>query len=147
MNFCFWIHCTIISRGPKLWVRKLGRAGEKEKKKNGLGQKRILLMERDSQSVGQREVQGVRTPRAPLGTDRLFNKALSRAEEKRLRCLRGKLGRVAGLRIGGGNGNPLQYSCLGNPMDRVAWRATFCGIARVGHNLATKAPQLDLKLD
>ena len=25
---------------------------------------------------------------------------------------------------GGGNGNPLQYSCLGNPMDRGAWRAT-----------------------
>ena len=24
---------------------------------------------------------------------------------------------------GGGNGNPLQYSCLGNPMDRGAWRA------------------------
>ena len=26
---------------------------------------------------------------------------------------------------GGGNGNPLQYSCLGNPMDRAAWQATF----------------------
>ena len=25
---------------------------------------------------------------------------------------------------GGGHGNPLQYSCLGNPMDRGAWRAT-----------------------
>ena len=25
---------------------------------------------------------------------------------------------------GAGNGNPLQYSCLGNPMDRGAWRAT-----------------------
>ena len=25
---------------------------------------------------------------------------------------------------GGGNGNPLQYSCLGNPMDRVALQAT-----------------------
>ena len=25
---------------------------------------------------------------------------------------------------GEGNGNPLQYSCLGNPMDRRAWRAT-----------------------
>ena len=27
----------------------------------------------------------------------------------------------------GGNGNPLQYSCLGNPMDRGAWRATPWG--------------------
>ena len=25
---------------------------------------------------------------------------------------------------GGGNGNPLQYSCLGNPMDRGAWQVT-----------------------
>jgi len=28
---------------------------------------------------------------------------------------------------GEGNGNPLQYSCLGNPMDRGAWRATVHG--------------------
>ena len=31
---------------------------------------------------------------------------------------------------GEGNGNPLQYSCLGNPMDRGAWRATVHGVAR-----------------
>ena len=30
---------------------------------------------------------------------------------------------------GEGNGNPLQYSCLENPMDRGAWRATFHGVA------------------
>ena len=41
---------------------------------------------------------------------------------------------------GGGNGNPLQYSCLGNPMDRGAWLATAQRVARVKHNLATKAP-------
>ena len=28
------------------------------------------------------------------------------------------------------NGNPLQYSCLGNPMDREAWRATVPGVAK-----------------
>ena len=28
---------------------------------------------------------------------------------------------------GGGNGNPVQYSCLENPMDRRAWRATVHG--------------------
>ena len=28
---------------------------------------------------------------------------------------------------GEGNGNPLQYSCLGNPMDRGAWRLKFMG--------------------
>ena len=30
----------------------------------------------------------------------------------------------AGRSHGGGHGNPLQYSCLENPMDRGAWRAT-----------------------
>ena len=30
----------------------------------------------------------------------------------------------------GGNGNPLQYSCLENPMDRGAWQATVHGVAK-----------------
>ena len=32
--------------------------------------------------------------------------------------------------IGGGNGNPLQYSCLENPMDRGAWQATVHGVPK-----------------
>ena len=31
---------------------------------------------------------------------------------------------------GGGNGNPLQYSSLGNPMDRRAWWATVHGVSK-----------------
>ena len=31
---------------------------------------------------------------------------------------------------GGGNGNPLQHSCLGNPMDRGAWGATVHEVAK-----------------
>ena len=31
---------------------------------------------------------------------------------------------------GEGNGNPLQYSCLGNPMDRGAWSATVHEVAK-----------------
>ena len=31
---------------------------------------------------------------------------------------------------GGGNGNPFQYACLENPMDRGAWRATVRGVAK-----------------
>ena len=31
---------------------------------------------------------------------------------------------------GEGNGKPLQYSCLGNPMDRGAWRATGHGVTK-----------------
>ncbi|KAB0340793.1 hypothetical protein FD754_022823 [Muntiacus muntjak] len=41
---------------------------------------------------------------------------------------------------GEGNGNPLQYSCLENPMDRGAWQATVHGVARIRHNLVTKPP-------
>ena len=36
------------------------------------------------------------------------------------------LGRSSGI----GLGNPLQYSCLENPMDRRAWRATVHGVAK-----------------
>ena len=41
------------------------------------------------------------------------------------------LGSVPGLRRspGGGHGNPLQYSSLGNPMDTRAWWATVHGVA------------------
>ena len=43
------------------------------------------------------------------------------------------------LRVfGEGNGSPLQYSCLENPMGRGAWGATVHGVARVGHDLVTK---------
>ena len=44
----------------------------------------------------------------------------------------GDTGLIPGLgrSSGGGNGNPLQYSCLGNPMDRGAWRGTVHGITK-----------------
>ena len=35
-----------------------------------------------------------------------------------------------GRSLGGGNGNPLHYSCLGNPMDREAWWATVHGVEK-----------------
>ena len=45
-----------------------------------------------------------------------------------------------GKASGGGNGNPLQHSCLENLMKRGGWRATVHGVARVGHDLATELP-------
>ena len=42
---------------------------------------------------------------------------------------------VPAMPPGEGNGNPLQYSCLGDPMDREAWWA------RVRHDLANKQQQ------
>ena len=44
-------------------------------------------------------------------------------------CPAGHLGSVSGLGRcpGGGHGNPLQYSCLENPMDKGTWRAAVHG--------------------
>ena len=46
----------------------------------------------------------------------------------------------SGTSPGEGNGNPLQYSCLENPMNRGAWWTTVHGVTRVGRNLVTKPP-------
>ena len=48
----------------------------------------------------------------------------------------GDLGSIpgSGRSPGEGNGNPLQYSCLENPMDRGVWWATVHGVPRVGHD-------------
>ena len=43
------------------------------------------------------------------------------------------LGRSPGV----GSGNPLQYSCLGNPMERGAWRATVHGVTKSLIQLST----------
>ena len=58
-------------------------------------------------------------------------------------CKAGDLGLIPGSRRspGAGNGNLLQNSCLGNPIDRGAWRAIVFGVTRVRHDLAAK-PQL-----
>ena len=47
-------------------------------------------------------------------------------------CNAGDLGSIPGLgrSPGGGNGNPLQYSCLENSMGRRAWKPTAYGVAK-----------------
>ena len=51
---------------------------------------------------------------------------------KNLPANAGDEGSIPGLRRspGEGNGNPLQYSCLGNPMDRGTWQATVHRITK-----------------
>ena len=58
-------------------------------------------------------------------------------------CNAGDVGSIPGLGRSPGerNGNPLQYSCLENSMDRGAWWVTVCGVARVRQDLATKQQQ------
>ena len=47
----------------------------------------------------------------------------------------GDAGSISGLgrSPGEGNGNPPQYSCLGNPMERGAWQAKVHGVVRHAH--------------
>ena len=54
------------------------------------------------------------------------------SEVKASACNTGELGSIPGLgrSPGEGNGNPLQYSCLENPMDRGAWWAILQGVAK-----------------
>ena len=49
-----------------------------------------------------------------------------------------------GANPGERNGNPLQYSCLGNLKDRETWWATVHGIPRVGHDLMSEKQQKQL---
>ena len=47
-----------------------------------------------------------------------------------------------------GNDNPLQYSCLGNPMNREAWWAIVHGInKKIEHDLVTKQQQFLIQRD
>ena len=60
------------------------------------------------------------------------------SEGKASTCNAGDLGSIpgSGRSPGGGNGNPLQYSCLENPMDGGAWRATVHGVAKSRRRLS-----------
>ena len=56
-------------------------------------------------------------------------------------CQAGDVDLIPGLGRfpGEGNGNPLQYSCLGNPMDRGAWRAIAFGVKKELDTLSPRA--------
>ena len=54
------------------------------------------------------------------------------SDGKESACIAGDLGLIpgSGRSPEEGNGNPLQYSCLENPMDKEAWRATVHSVAK-----------------
>ena len=58
------------------------------------------------------------------------------SESKESACNAGDLGSIpgSGRSPREDNGNPLQYSCLKNPMDRGAWQATVLESQRIGHD-------------
>ena len=55
------------------------------------------------------------------------------SDGKESACNAGDWGWIPGLGTvpGEGNGNPLQYSCLGNPMGRGVWQATVHGVTKI----------------
>ena len=66
-------------------------------------------------------------------------------KESACQCRRRRFDPWVGNIPKGGQDNPLQYSCLGNPVDRGAWRATVHGFTRVRQDLVTKQQQHQLR--
>ena len=68
-------------------------------------------------------------------------KTLGGSDGKESACSEGEMGAIPGLgrSCGGGNGNSLQSSCLGNPMDRQAWSATVTSQTRLRDKTTTAA--------
>ena len=60
----------------------------------------------------------------------------------------GDVGLIPGLgrSCGEGNGHPLQHPCLGNPMDRGAWRVTVHGVTKEFQQLVDKTPYMCLSI-
>ena len=67
---------------------------------------------------------------------------------KQSACQAGDTGLITGLgrSSGEGNRNPLQYSCLGNPMDRGAWQGTVHGVTKNQTRLSNKSVTICAKL-
>ena len=61
------------------------------------------------------------------------------SDGKESACNPGDVGSIpgSGRSLGEGNGNPFLYSCLENPMNRVAWQDTVHGVTKVRHNRVT----------
>ena len=59
-------------------------------------------------------------------------KSIGGSDSKESACNAGDPGSIpgSGRSLGEGNGKPLQYSCLENPMDRGAWQATVHRVAK-----------------
>ena len=69
------------------------------------------------------------------------------SDNKEFACSVGDLGLIPGLGRfpGEGNDNPFQHSCLQNPMDRGAWRATVHGVTKSWRLLNTLMHEILLR--
>ena len=66
------------------------------------------------------------------------------SDGKESACSAGNTGLIPGLgrSPGEGNGNPLQYSCLGNPMDGGAWQTTVQVLGNTSYQVLIKSVKL-----
>ena len=100
------------------------------------------MSEEDLQiAVNRREVKGKGEKERYTHLNAEFQRIARRDKQAFLRDQCKEIEESNRMGTGERNGNPLQYSCLENPMDRGAWRAIVHGIARVGHDLVTKPNQ------
>ena len=67
------------------------------------------------------------------------------AQREQTACNAGDTGKITGLGRSpeGGNGSPLQYSYLGNSMERGAWRATVHGVTKSQRHTCMPRSQLN----
>ena len=81
---------------------------------------------------------GCRVPSREFGTASAQN-LFGGSDGKESACNAGDSGLISGLGRSPGdeNGNPLQYSCLENPMGQGVWQGAVHGVIRVGHGWAT----------
>ena len=85
------------------------------------------MFEIESQSLGK-----VHLGTRKIGNDHRLLGFPPGSVDKESTCNAGDLNLIPGWgrSPGEGNGNPLQCSCLGNPMDREAWQATVYGVSK-----------------
>ena len=113
--------CKSQKEPNKLWSWIIQKKWSEEKKKKN--QQTVSTVDWIKQNLWSR--------------DRSFKRPHSSAGRESA-CKAGDPGSIPGLggSPGEGNGNPLQYSCLQNPMDKGVSQATVHGVTRVRHDLA-----------
>ena len=107
--------------------------GEKWSLESGKGKEMHSLPEpSEGNQPANTSIVGSLTSRAVRWYKFVLFMPLRGSDGKESTCNSGDQGLIPGLRRspGEGNDNPLQYSCLANPMNRVAWRARVHGIAK-----------------
>ena len=120
--------------GCWFWRWRMGTTsqGEKWSLESGKGKEMHSLPEpSEGNQPANTSIVGSLTSRAVRWYKFVLFMPLRGSDGKESTCNSGDQGLIPGLRRspGEGNDNPLQYSCLANPMNRVAWRARVHGIA------------------